>query len=166
MVNGINVARWHGLDSSGLFTGWSRIFRFSFLLGYAFLYTPINSYITARTFGVLGRDLFEIPYLHEITFILSRYEEIDIWFAPLPDEDYGRGTQGWRVLELTGTTFTSNLAGTLLIMPILLVSGIIVLHFIWKIAPIPSAQYPFAQMMWPINATNECTLENITAGRK
>ena len=130
-------------------------FPLSFLLGYAFLYTPVNSYITARTFGVLGRDLFEIPYLHEITFILSRYEEIDIWFAPLPDEDYGRGTQGWRVLELTGTTFTSNLAGTLLIMPILLVSGIVVLHFIWKIAPIPSAQYPFAQMMWPINATNE-----------
>ena len=71
-------------------------FPVSFLLGYAFLYTPINSYITARTFGVLGRDLFEIPYLHEITFILSRYEEVDIWFAPLPDEDYGRGTQSWR----------------------------------------------------------------------
>ena len=96
-------------------------FPLSFLLGFAFLYTPINSYITARTFGVLGRDLFEIPYLHEITFILSRYEEIDIWFAPMPDEDYGQGTQGWRVLELTGTTFTSNLAATLLIMPILIV---------------------------------------------
>ena len=41
---------------------------------------------------------------------LVGYEEIDIWFAPLPDEDYGAGTQGWRVLELTGTTFTSNLA--------------------------------------------------------
>ncbi len=134
-------------------------FPLSFLLGFAFLYTPINSYITARTFGVLGRDLFEIPYLHEITFILSRYEEIDIWFAPLPDEDYGAGTQGWRVLELTGTTFTSNLAATLLIMPILIVSGIVVLHFIWQIAPIPSAQYPFVQMMWPINATNECLMK-------
>ena len=66
-------------------------FPLSFLLGFAFLYTPLNSYITARTFGVLGRDLFDIPYLHEITFILSRYEEVDIWFAPLPDEDYGRG---------------------------------------------------------------------------
>lgn len=134
-------------------------FPLSFLLGFAFLYTPINSYITARTYGVLGRDLFEIPYLHEITFILSRYEEIDIWFAPLPDEDYGAGTQGWRVLELTGTTFTSNLAATLLIMPILIVSGIVVQHFIWQIAPIPSAQYPFVQMMWPINATNECLMK-------
>ncbi len=134
-------------------------FPVSFLLGFAFLYTPINSYITARTFGVLGRDLFEIPYLHEITFILSRYEEIDIWFAQLPDEDYGAGTQGWRVLELTGTTFTSNLAATLLIMPILIISGIVVLHFIWQIAPIPSAQYPYVQMMWPINATNECLMK-------
>ena len=134
-------------------------FPLSFLLGFAFIYTPLNSYITARTYGVLGRDLFEIPYLHEITFILSRYEEIDIWFAPFPDEDYGAGTQGWRVLELTGTTFTSNLAATLLIMPILIVSGILVQHFIWQIAPIPSAQYPFVQMMWPINATNECLMK-------
>ena len=131
-------------------------FPMSFLLGFAFLYTPLNSYITARTFGILGKDLFEIPYLHETVFILSRYEEIDIWFVPLPDEDYGRGTQGWRVLELTGTTFTSNVAAHLLIMPILLVSGIVVYHFIWQIAPIPSAQYPHAQIMWPIQATYEC----------
>ena len=99
--------------------------------------------------------MFEIPYIHEATFILSRYEEIDIWFVPLPDEDYGRGTQGWRVLELTGTTFTSNIAAQLLIMPILLVSGIVVYHFIWKIAPIPSSQYPYVQTWWPIHATNE-----------
>jgi hypothetical protein len=127
-----------------------------FLLGFAFLYTPLNSYITARTFGVLGRDLFELPYIHEMTFILSRYEEIDVWFVHLPDEDYGRGTQHWRVLELTGTTFTSNIAGTLLMMPILIVAGILVMHFVWQIAPIPSAQYPYANMMWPINATWEC----------
>ena len=126
-----------------------------FLLGFAFLYTPVNSYITARTYGILGRDLFEIPYLHETTFILSRYEEIDIWFVHLPDEDYGRGTQSWRVLELTGTTFTSNIAARLLIMPVLIVSGIVVWHFIWKVAPIPSAQYPFAQTWWPLYATNE-----------
>lgn len=130
-------------------------FPLTFLLGFAFLYTPLNSYITARTFGILGRDLFEIPYIHETTFILSRYEEIDIWFVQLPDEDYGRGTQGWRVLELTGTTFTSNIAAQLLIMPILLVSGIVVYHFIWKIAPIPSSQYPYVQTWWPIHATNE-----------
>ena len=119
-----------------------------FLLGFAFLYTPLNSYITARTFGVLGRDLFELPYIHEMTFILSRYEEIDVWFVHLPDEDYGRGTQHWRVLELTGTTFTSNIAGTLLMMPILIVAGILVMHFVWQIAPIPSAQYPYANMMF------------------
>ena len=131
-------------------------FPLTFLLGFAFLYTPLNSYVTARTFGVLGKDLFDIPYIHEMTFILSRYEEVDIWFVHLPDEDYGRGTQHWRVLELTGTTFTSNIAGQLLIMPILIVAGILVMHFIWQIAPIPSAQYPFANMMWPIQATMEC----------
>jgi hypothetical protein len=131
-------------------------FPLAFLVGFAFVYTPLHSYINARTFGVLGRPLFDIPYIHETTFILSRYEEIDIWFAPLPDEDYGAGTQHWRVLELTGTTFTSNIAAHLIMMPILLISGIIVWHFIWKIAPIPSSQYPFAQTWWPIYATNEC----------
>ena len=130
-------------------------FPLAFLLGFAFLYTPLNSYVSARTFGVVGADLFNIPYLHEMTLILSRYEEIDIWFSPWPDEDYGGGTQGWRVLELTGTTFTSKIAADLLIMPILIISGILVWHFIWKIAPIPSAQYPDAQIKWPFNATNE-----------
>ena len=134
-----------------------------FLLGFAFLYTPVNSYITARTYGILGRDLFEIPYLHETTFILSRYEEIDIWFVPLPDEDYGRGTQSWRVLELTGTTFTSSIAARLLIMPILIISGIVVWHFIWKVAPIPSAQYPFAQTWWPHLCDQRMPLENLTS---
>ena len=131
-------------------------FPWVFLIGFAFFYTPLHSYVSARTYGILGRDLFEIPYLHETTFVLSRYEEIDVWFVPLPDEEYGRGTQSWRVLELTGTTFTSKVAADLLIMPILLVSGVVVWHFIWKIAPIPSSQYPFAQTWWPIHATNEC----------
>jgi hypothetical protein len=127
-----------------------------FLFAFAFLYTPLNSYITARTFGILSRDLFEIPFIREATIILSRYEDIDIWFTPFPMEDYGRGTQHWRVLELTGTTFTSNIAAGLISLPILLVSGIVVWHFIWRLAPIPSSQYPFAQMMWPVNATNRC----------
>jgi len=127
-----------------------------FLLGFAFVYTPLNSYITARTFGILSKDLFEIPYLRESTIILSRYEEIDIWFAPFPMEDAGRGTQHWRVLELTGTRFTSDIAAKLITLPILLVSGVLVWHFIWKLAPIPSAQYPNVQFHWPINATRSC----------
>ena len=130
-------------------------FPVSFLLGFAFLYTPLHSYINARTFGVLGRPLFVLPYIHQATFILSRYEEIDIWFVHLPDEDYGAGTQHWRVLELTGTTFTSDVLARALMAPLLIVATIVVWHFIWKIAPIPSSQYPFAQTWWPLYATDE-----------
>jgi hypothetical protein len=129
-------------------------FPLAFLMGFAFLYTPLNSYISARTFGIMSRDLFDIPYIKEATFILSRYDEIDIWFAPFPSEDYGTETQGWRILELTGTTFTSKIAADLLAWPVLLIAGIVAWHFIWKLAPIPSAQYQFAQMMWPLFATN------------
>ena len=66
-------------------------FPLAFLLGFGFLYTPLNSYISARTFGIMSRDLFDIPYIREATFILSKYDEIDIWFAPFPNEDYGNG---------------------------------------------------------------------------
>jgi len=131
-------------------------FPLAFLLGFAFIYTPLNSYITARTFGILSKDLFEIPFLKETTIIVSRYEEIDIWFAPFPMEDYGRQTEHWRKLELTGTRFTSDIAARLITIPILLVSGVLVWHFLWKLAPIPSAQYPFVQFHWPINATRQC----------
>jgi hypothetical protein len=78
------------------------LFPLGFLLFFAYLWTPLNSYISARTFGILNRDLFEIPYLRQATFILSRYEEIDIWFAPLPLEDYGRGTIAGGYLNLPG----------------------------------------------------------------
>lgn len=131
-------------------------FPVAFLLGFAFFYTPLNSYVSARTQGILSRDLFKIPYLKESVIILSRYEEIDIWFMHLPSEDYGRGTSHWRKLELTGTRFTSYIAAELITLPILLLSGILVWHFIWKIAPVPSAQYPFVQKWWPINATKRC----------
>jgi len=132
------------------------MFPLGFLLFFGFVWTPLNSYITARTYGILNQDLFELPFLKEATYILSRYEEIDIWFAPLPMEDYGGGTMGWRVLELTGTTFTSSIAAQLITLPILLFSGILVYHFIWKLAPIPSAVYPNAQITWPMGVTQRC----------
>jgi hypothetical protein len=131
-------------------------FPFGFLLAFGFAWTPLNSYVSARTQGILSRDLFQIPYLKESVVILSRYEEIDIWFVALPSEDYGGGTSHWRKLELTGTRFTSYIAADLITLPILLISGILVWHFVWKIAPIPSAQYPYAQTWWPMWATNRC----------
>lgn len=131
-------------------------FSVGFLLGFAFFYTPLNSYVSARTQGILSRDLFKIPYLKESVVILSRYEEIDIWFVQLPSEDYGGGTSHWRKLELVGCRFTSYIAADLITLPILIISGLLVWHFVWKIAPVPSAQYPFAQTWWPMWATSRC----------
>jgi len=130
-------------------------FPVKFLGFFAFVYTPLNSYISARTFGIMSRDLFDIPFIREATVVLSKYEDIDIWFAPFPNEDYGAETQNWRILELTGTTFTSKIAADLIAWPVLLGAGIVAWHFIWRLAPIPSAQYQFVQMMWPIAATQQ-----------
>jgi hypothetical protein len=128
-------------------------FPLKFLMFFAFLYTPLHSYVNARAFGIMSRPLFDIPYMLEATIVLSKYEDIDIWFSPFPSEDYGGETQGWRILELTGTTFTSKIAADLIAWPVLLLAGILAWHFIWKLAPIPSAQYQFAQTWWPIYAT-------------
>jgi hypothetical protein len=128
-------------------------FPLKFLFFFGFLYTPIHSYVNARAFGVMSRPLFDIPFMLEATIILSRYDDIDIWFTSFPNEDYGGEAQGWRVLELTGTRFTSRIAADLIAWPVLLFAGILAWHFIWKLAPIPSAQYQYVQTWWPINAT-------------
>jgi len=43
-----------------------------------------------------------------------------------------------------------------LMFPLFLTCSFIFWQFIWKLAPIPSNAYPYAQKMWPLNALNQC----------
>ena len=82
--------------------------------------------------------------------MMTGYQKVDIWFAPIPLADYGMMAQQFRTVELTRTKFTSIIKVELLMIPIMFICSFIFWSFIWKLAPIPSATYPFAAKMWPV----------------
>ncbi len=131
------------------------------LFFFGFLYTPIMSYISARLFGLIGQGV-DLPMVREMSFILSGYRGVDIWFAPIPLGNMGGQAQFFRATELTGTKMTSILKAEALTMPLVILFSFIFWQFIWRLAPIPSNAYPFAQKMWPLNALNQCLWNSAT----
>lgn len=134
------------------------------LLFFAFLYTPIISYVTARLEGLCGQ-VVEIPMVREAAFLLSGYQGgVKIWFLPVPIADYGQRTNFYKKAELTGTSFWSVWKAEILLVPIVVLSSILFAQFIWSLGPVPSAAYPFAQKMWELNAANRCIMYSATLG--
>jgi hypothetical protein len=131
------------------------------LLG--FVYTPLVSYVTARLEGMAGQ-VVEIPMVREASLILSGYRGVAVWFLPIPIANYGTMTVFYRKCELLGTKFTSIWKAQFFLYPIILCSSILFANFIWSLAPIPSAVYPFAQKMWDLSAANACIMYSSTQG--
>lgn len=135
------------------------------MLFFAFLYTPIISYVTARLQGMTGMGV-SIPNVREAAFLMSGYSGgVKIWFLPVPINDYGAGATSWRTAELTGTRFWSLWKTDIILTPIILVSSIFFMQFIWSLAPVPSPAYPFAQKMWELSAANQTIFMTSTLGR-
>ena len=124
------------------------------LLFFGFVWTPIFSYINARMAGMAGTGI-AIPYVKEASFMLARYDKVDIWFAPIPLADYGFMAQHFRTVELTRTKFISIVKAELLMLPIMLFCSFLFWNFIWRLSPIPSAQYPYAAKFWPAHAQTQ-----------
>ncbi len=121
------------------------------VLLFGFIWTPLNSYISARLIGITGQGL-NTPFLKETAFITSGYKSIDIWFAPIPMADYGPAAQRFRELELTRTKFTSVIKAELLMLPVVWISSFIFWWFFWHMQQIPSSAFPYAARIWPIAA--------------
>ena len=119
---------------------------------YGLIYTPVISYVSGRLIGLTGTGV-GFPYLREATIIKSGYKGSDIWFVPMPMHDLGGQAQFFRELELVGVRFNNIIKAEFLKLIIVLPASFIFWSFFWKTSPIPSAQYPFVQRMWPINAT-------------
>ena len=126
-----------------------------FFLFFGFIFTPIQSFVNARLVGMVGQTV-EIPFVREATILLSGYKGVDIWFIPFPLGNYGAQAQRFREVELTGTKFTSIVKAETFMIPIILVSTFVYASYIWKLAPIPSASYPYAQEMWTLRAYQTC----------
>lgn len=121
------------------------------VLFFGFFFTPLNSYIDARMKGLTGQWV-SIPMVKEGVIILSGYKGIDIWFAPIPEFDHGSRAEQFRVLELTGNKVISLVKAELLILPIVVLCSLLYWQFIWRLAPVPSVNYPYAQKMWHLAA--------------
>jgi hypothetical protein len=104
---------------SGWMIGWHRGVMIV-LVFFAYLYTPIISYVTTRLEGMAGQ-VVNIPFVREAAFILSGYSGgVRVWFLPVPLADYGQRTVFWRQTELTGTKFWSIWKTEMILVPIVL----------------------------------------------
>jgi hypothetical protein len=101
--------------------------------------------------GLAGQHV-SVPYVREASFMMAGDRSVAIWFAPIPLADYGGMAQHFRTVELTRTKFVSIVKVELLMLPIMLVCSFVFWSFIWKLAPIPSAVYPYASKFWPAHA--------------
>jgi hypothetical protein len=117
------------------------------LIFYGFVYTPIISYVSARMEGIIGMSV-NIPFVREATFILTGYKGAAIWFAPFPAYNYGAQTSYFRQTELTGTKISSMIKAEAFILPVVILSTLLFSQFIWRIAPVPSSAFPFANQYW------------------
>ena len=133
------------------------------LLFFAFLYTPLISYVTARLEGLAGQ-VIEIPFITEISFILSGYTGAKIWFLPIPKANYGVQVVSYKQAELLGCKFGSVWKAQLLLFPIIILSSLFFSSFIWSLAEIPSAVYPYTEKIWDLTAKNTCLIYSATLG--
>jgi len=136
-----------------------------FFLAYGFIYTPIVSYITARMEGIAGQFV-SLPLVREASFIAGAkyfgYQGIEIWYAPIPIHNYGDATVKFREIELTGTSIRGIIKSEIVVFPIVMVASLLFSQFIWRLAPIPSSAYPYAQELWHLQALNTLLMQTST----
>jgi hypothetical protein len=134
------------------------------LLFFAFVYTPLVSYVTARLEGLAGQAV-DIPYVREAAFIASGFPGIEVWLLPIPMKNYGGGDMvTYRIAELIGCSFRSLWKLAAFSIPLVFVLSVLYAEFIWSLGPIPGPQYPYAQQMWELQARNACLIFSSTSG--
>ena len=126
-------------------------FPLSLLYAFAFLWTPMNTYINARMAGIAGQST-GVPFVKEAAVFASGYRQVNIWFAPLPLQNAGGMAEFLKQTELTRTRFTSILKVELLTVPLMLVASYIFWTYILSLGPVPSDRYPYVQKFWPMYA--------------
>ncbi len=140
-------------------------FPWIFFLAYGFIYTPIVSYITARMEGIAGQFV-SLPLVREASFIAGArffgYQGIEIWYAPIPIHNYGAATVHFREIELTGTSLRGIIKAEFVVFPVVIVASLLFSQFIWRLAPIPSSSYPYAQELWHLQALNTLLMQTST----
>ncbi len=129
-------------------------FHWGWLVFFAFIYTPISSYIGARMIGLTGSPYgASIPFIREAAILLSGYKGVAVWFAPIPLHDHGLAVRSFKQLELTKTKIGSYVKMVAVTSVVIFLCSFIFYEFIWRLGPIPSSTYPYVQLFWPFEAT-------------
>jgi len=131
---------------------------------FGFIWSPLNSYISARMIGLTGRGI-GFPYLKEASIVASGYQRVDIWYAPVPLQDHGWVAQRFREVELTGTKMVSIFKAEAFMLPVVLVSSFLFWGFFWNTNALPNAAFPYAQNFWPIQAQQAAVWQQINLPR-
>lgn len=124
------------------------------LVFFGLVWSPINSYISARMIGLTGRGI-SFPYLKEATVVATGYKQVDVWYAPVPLNDFGWAAQRFREVELTGTKITSLIKAEAVMFPIIFLASFVFWAFFWKGPALDSGTYPYAQKFWPFYTAGE-----------
>lgn len=135
------------------------------LVLFGLVWTPLNSYVSARMHGLTGRGV-SFPYLREGAIVASGYRKVDIWYAPVPLADQGWAAQRFREVELTQTKFTSVLKAEALMFPLAIVASFAFWALFWNANPVPSGQFPYAQRFWPMESTMQAVMNQINVPRE
>ena len=140
-------------------------FPWIFFVAYGFIYTPVISYIAARMEGIAGQFV-SLPMVREASFIAGAkffgYHGIEIWYAPIPIHNYGKAAVDFREIELTGTSLRGIIKAEIVVFPVVMIASLLFSQFIWQLAPIPSASYPYAQQLWHLQALNTLLMQTST----
>ncbi|MBN1669706.1 MAG: OPT/YSL family transporter [Kiritimatiellae bacterium] len=128
-----------------------------------FGYAPIMTYVRVRLEGMVGQTV-HVPMVMEAARILCGYRGAAIWFVPTPQPEIQTFAVQYRQAELTGTSFKSIWKAQIFLMPIILIGSIFFANFIWGMGPIPSARFPYTEVMWEFTARNQCIMYSATMG--
>lgn len=150
LVNGIINLGWLG----GIAKPAGERFPVWILCAFAFLWTPINTYIHARLIGIAGQHV-AIPFVREGSIFVSGYRHPDVWVAPLPVSDFGYVANLFKQIELVRVRFTSLFKVEILSVVVLTLAGFLYWSYLWSLGSVPSEAYPYAQEMWPFFAKNQ-----------
>jgi len=137
------------------------------LLCFGFVLTPALTYVSARMFGITGTPTgVSFPMVREAAFILSDYQGAAIWFAPVPYFDFGFTAQEFTQLDLLRCKFRSWVKATAAVFLLLFLCSLLFWGLLWRMGPIPSSLYPYAQKMWPYHATLRAIWVSSTVDRE
>ena len=124
-----------------------------FLIGF-----PILLALTeGRMLGTTGVTYSaQVQNVYRLFIFSTGYPRADVWFVPWPWlTGIGPQLSSLKVCQLTDTSAKSLIKTYWIFLPVSMFFGLIFAELFWNIAPIPSARYPGASMIWPINATYE-----------